>query len=511
MSAITKNFLDFAGLSEYDSGVKAWSNTANQLGYKTVLSDGNNLYFFKKPNATDQEYAKADKTISLGGADASDKLNALAAIIDATATYDATNKVWSINLASGFAASTVVGAINELLTDIGDVDDLDITLATGETAPADIVAAANLLNDHIDAIADTIANMDGTATIATVSNNVVTIKGGVKQIAGEIENKTTLEAADVVLEEVAVTGAAEDVSVADSGNKFTATNVEGVLAELADNVAGKTVYFTDNTSTSGTDYATIYKLYQGDGNASSPVASELIGTINIPKDQFVDDAAIVNITYDDGKLYDGLTDVTELIKGAGGTATAADAGKYFKIVFELASGPSAKSTIYISVKELSHVYTGGATAEISVAVDPATDVITATVVDVAATKVTYIAADSAQGIARESVGAALARIDGDANTAGSINKAKADVIGTNADTASANTVYGAKAYADDAVDTAINGLDTASDVAIASVDNSGNIVLQNGISETDGVIEQGAGDGIIIAPIATADIQGLFS
>lgn len=42
----------------------------------------------------------------------------------------------------------------------------------------------------------------------------------------------------------------------------------------------------------------------------------------------------------------------------------------------------------------------------------------------------------------------LQTIQGDANTEGSINKAKSDVIGSSGDASSANTVYGAKAYAD---------------------------------------------------------------
>ena len=53
---------------------------------------------------------------------------------------------------------------------------------------------------------------DGNAVIASVANNVVTIKGGVKQSSGAILNKTTTEAADIVLAKVAKTGAYGDLS-----------------------------------------------------------------------------------------------------------------------------------------------------------------------------------------------------------------------------------------------------------------------------------------------------------
>lgn len=52
---------------------------------------------------------------------------------------------------------------------------------------------------------------DGSAVIASVASDVVTIKGGVKQSAGAILNKTTDEAADIVLAKVAKTGAYSDL------------------------------------------------------------------------------------------------------------------------------------------------------------------------------------------------------------------------------------------------------------------------------------------------------------
>lgn len=475
MATQTKNYVDFSGLSQYDALIKEWANSANQKGYKTILksTDGNYLYLYKKANAvlgTDIP----DANVALGGGDAAAKLDALASIVGATWVPATTEEPivpahYEIDLDATFDQATVdvVDALNELKGQINVLNGSDSI--TGSVAKA---------------IKDAIEGLDvAEFALATVTNNVVNIKG-IKEVDGEI---VIGDGAGINLEEVAYTGAAADVSVADVGGKLEATTVEGALAELADAAGDKAVYFTDNTSTTGTDYATIYKIYQGStGSAASPVAEELVGTINIPKDQFVNDAELVDITYSEGHLYDGVTDVTELIKGAGGTATAADAGKYFKIVFELSgTATKDKSTIYISVKELSHVYTGGATAEVSVSIDPATDVITASIVDIDGTKITYIAADAGQGISRESVSAALTRIDGDDSTTGSISKKIKD---------------------------AIEGLDTTNDVGVASYDSSTtNITISGSIAEVNGIIGAGSGDNIVIGPVDSSDIAGLFT
>lgn len=82
-------------------------------------------------------------------------------------------------------------------------------------------------------VSTAIAALDGTATIASQTGNVVTIKTGVTEEDGVISNDS---GTDIVLEEVAVTGAAADVSIADAEGKITATDVEGALTELAKSI-----------------------------------------------------------------------------------------------------------------------------------------------------------------------------------------------------------------------------------------------------------------------------------
>ena len=76
-----------------------------------------------------------------------------------------------------------------------------------------------------------------------------------------------------------------------------------------------------------------------------------------------------------------------------------------------------------------------------------------------------------------------------ADAAGAATRAKAAVIGANGDAASANTIYGAKAYADDAVATAVEALDADFDAALGVADTDTNAVaVVTGVTQVDGKI-----------------------
>ena len=277
---------------------------------------------------------------------------------------------------------------------------------------------------------------------------------------------------------------AANISIADVGGKLDATNVEDALAELADRSAGgvasKTVYLQDE-SAGQTDYAKVYKLYQG-SDSSDMTQNKLVGTINIAKDKVVQDGHLVTVT--DGVDSDGDTVPAGTVNG-----------KYVKLILQNVDTP-----IYINVQDLIDVYTGGTTAEATVAIS-ATNEITVTINKIAATKVIYQAADAEQGTPEinvktkiDNVEAKVDAIDvaGDIATAigaldaevsipdatntnplnitvteadgvltgvtGSIDpntfdaygdaaQALADAIGTSSDASSADTINGAKAYA----------------------------------------------------------------
>lgn len=135
---------------------------------------------------------------------------------------------------------------------------------------------------------------------------------------------------------------------AKTGNNITLQTGSGEEG-LYVSVPAATDYTVTVTETSGqsTDpYSKRYNVVQS--------ATGLNANIDIPKDMVVSSGSVVDITYDSttGKLYDGLIDVTSLIKGSG-TASASDAGKYIKLIIANATN----DRLYIAVKDLVDIYT----------------------------------------------------------------------------------------------------------------------------------------------------------
>lgn len=222
-------------------------------------------------------------------------------------------------------------------------------------------------------------------------------------------------------------------------------------------VAGDSAITVEDAATPTTGYLKTYKIWQGD----TSVPTNLKGTIDIPKDFLVKSGSIVV------------------------NPTGQPAGTYLALVINSKDASATDETIYINVADLCDVYTAAAGAsEVQLAISN-TNEISASVVAIDGAKIGYKAESSAGAGDAESVKAALTRLDGTASTTGSVAEK---------------------------ISTAIGGLDTVNDVAIASYDSStSSITLTNGIKEQDGVISTGTGDGIIISPIATADINALFS
>lgn len=313
--------------------------------------------------------------------------------------------------------------------------------------------------DQIEAAVEAL-DTESDVTIASKSGNAVTLTGSIAEADGIVGAGS---ASSITLADVAATGAAEDVSIADSGSYFTSTDVEGALAELAQasagGVASKTVYLQDE-SAGQSDYAKVYKLYQG-ADSSDMTQNVLVGTVNIPKDKVVQDGHIVTVSggvdSDGDTVPSGVTD-----------------GTYIKLTLQNVATP-----IYINVADLIDDYTGGTTAEVTVAVSN-TNEITATINTIDGAKIIYKTETSAGAGDGETVKAALTRLDGSASTTGSVAKKIADAIGD---------------------------LDTANDVVIAS--KSGDIVtLKAGVKEEDGVIAQGTGSDIALAAVASTGAAG---
>ena len=92
------------------------------------------------------------------------------------------------------------------------------------------LATTSATKTYVDGqITTAIDALEGTATIASVTDNVVTLKAGIVEADGKIDNNTE---ADITLAKLATTGDAADVAISNAGSLYTAENVEDALAEV---------------------------------------------------------------------------------------------------------------------------------------------------------------------------------------------------------------------------------------------------------------------------------------
>ena len=411
--------ITYANLSAYDTLIKAWSNSENQIAYKTVIksSDGNSLYFYKKPNAIEGTDTP-DKTISLGNSDMQAQLDALADVCGAT--YNSTTKTYSIALDSTFGQNTdtVVEALNELKG--------QINILNGSDSTAGSVAKS---------IKDAVEGLDVTEfPLAAVSNNVVTIHG-ISESDGEIAVGVN-SANDIVLEEVAYTGAAADVSTAaitdgaaeDPETLYAAGTAQGTLEAIARDLnalESESVVTVEKQQTAETGYFATYIVKQNNVAVGEK--------INIPKDYLVKSATVETVTTPNVP-YQG--------------AEVGD--KYIDFTVNVYEGQGTESHIYIPVDDLMAAISGGTTTvaneyELQVSVD-AHNVITAALNNIYAQKVQYVPTSATTVLT------------------------------------SVTTVKGAL----DAIDTLIQGMDADLD-ASGTPAHSG-VFVMNGVTEVDGVI-----------------------
>ena len=295
--------------------------------------------------------------------------------------------------------------------------------------------------------------------------------------AGDTAIETSLAA-------VAKSGAAGDVSIADTAGNITATNVEDAIQELYTAIGaggtGSAVTVTRTAGGQNDDYIYRYTFFQG-GN---PITN---GVIDIAKDMVATEGTLIHPTAQDPIEIDGQ----QITSGTYIEMTIANGDPFYIDVANLIEYNSVSSTDEITLTDTNHT-------------------ITATVGEIAASKIIYREADDSDpehpvtqqtvaqainalesaigsgGSVDEKISTAINALDADLDAttnasvtdaekvavvtgvtevngvltavdsidvdlAGAATRAKNAVIGTSSDAASANTIYGAKAYADDAI------------------------------------------------------------
>lgn len=343
MPITTKQYLDYQGLSTYDGLLKKYIDSANTLGIKKVAWDA----------ATEQILFFRDSTKS--------------------AVEDSDFQV-SISSSAVQALNTRVG-IDKVLNAYQEKANLTeiLNVLTGDDKTAGSVA--KLLKDAIEAL-------DGSATIATLADGVVTIKAGVVETNGVIANSEG--AADIVLKKVATTAKAEDINV-DGKKVETAEGVvgyelpAGTAQATAEHLASEIATVDAAVKALKTSSKVIVeKIAAEEGYIASYAVkqdgAQVGATINIPKDYLVKNAELKTCTVAD-------TPVAGYKVG----------DKYMDFTINTVEGSGNESHIYINVNELFDAYTSGSEVgdTVVVTVDNVNNKISADITDgiVARTKI----------------------------------------------------------------------------------------------------------------------------
>lgn len=336
MPITTKQYLDYQGLSTYDGLLKEYIDSANTLGIKKVVwnTATEQILFFR--DSTKSAVEDSDFQVSISS-----------------------SAVQALNTRVGI--DKVLNAYQEKanLTEI-----LNVLTGDGETAGS----VAKLLKDAIDAL-------NGSATIATLADGVVTIKAGVVETNGVIANSKG--AADIVLKKVATTAKAEDINV-DGKKVETAEGVvsyelpAGTAQATAEHLASEIATVDAAVKALKTaSKVTVEKLEAAEkGYIASYVVKQnntkVGATINIPKDYLVKNAELKTCTV-------ANTPVAGYKVG----------DKYMDFTINTVEGSGNESHIYINVNELFDAYTSGSEVgdTVVVTVDNANNKISADITD----------------------------------------------------------------------------------------------------------------------------------
>lgn len=259
------------------------------------------------------------------------------------------------------------------------------------------------------------------------------------KIAAELNKKAN--SAD--LANVATSGAASDVSITDSGNHFDSTTVEGALQEIGTAIATAGTVTIESEAGQG-DILTSYTFSQN---------GRTIGTINIPKDLVVTSGSVeeastenpingntsgtylvLTIANQQNPVYIAATDLVDIYTAVDTSEIDMDVTNG-EISATLKNGSIGKARLSSTVQASLDLADSALQEHQTVTLESGTN--NGTV------KLT-VGENSTDNIAITGLGTAAFT---DASAYDAAGAASA-VLGASTDAATANTVYGAKAYAD---------------------------------------------------------------
>ena len=177
------------------------------------------------------------------------KINVTADVQSLTATagtvgvYDSTTGAQT--------TAPVAGILSGVADSLGDAADIATKVKTYVDGAIAIEAARSDAKNLAD-LKTVVEGLDGTATASSATNLDTTPSADFKvltkvaEVDGKVvETTVTNGSTAVTLKKLAATGAAADVSIADSNNLITETTVEGALQEIATNVRNNALVSND--------------------------------------------------------------------------------------------------------------------------------------------------------------------------------------------------------------------------------------------------------------------------
>ena len=442
----TKNYMTLSNLTTYDGLIKQYIGTEDAKSIKSITVVGNTVSFFKTADAS----GTASYTVTLP--DVSGFMSKIASatggkIVTSLSTGEVSESGTAI---SDLATNAFVGTIPATAS------------ATTVTGYAKEVAdskdsAINAAQDAADAAqgdVDALETYVGTIPSGATATDVV---GYAEEVADAVGDE--LDALDQSLAVVAKSGEADDVTYDNTTSGLTATDVQAAIDEVVGGLG--TAAAADIATTAIQEESTDDGLVSA-AQVASFVATEIAGLegamhfrgVITRQSGETDAQAIARVITDpeagdvvvmsdnakeyiyDGTAWSEVGDETEFVKK---TTTIAGVDLQDNITkTELLTALNVADGAQVNVIESVKVNGSALTPDANKAVN----------VTVAEGATNGTVAVNGSDVAVHGLGSAAYENTSAFDASGAAATAKSEVIGTSGDAASANTIYGAKAYAD---------------------------------------------------------------
>lgn len=446
----TKQFMTLSNLQTYHTLIEQYIGTEDAKSIKTITISGNTVSFYKTADASgDPSYTVTlpdvsgfmSKIASATGGKIVTSLSTGEVSESGTAISDLATNAFVGTIPATASATTVTGYAKE----VADSKDSAITAAQN---------AADAAQADVDALETYVGTIPSGATATDVV-------GYAAEVADAVADD--LDALDQSLATVAKSGEADDVTYDNTTSGLTATDVQAAIDEVVGGLG--TAAAADIATTAIQEESTDDGLVSA-AQVASFVAAEIAGLegamhfrgVITRQSGETDAEAIARVITDpeagdvvvmsdnakeyiyDGTAWSEVGDEAEFVKK---TTTIAGVDLQDNITkTELLTALNVADGAQVNVVETVKVNGSALTPDANKAVN----------VTVAEGATNGTVAVNGSDVAVHGLGSAAYENTSAFDASGAAATAKSEVIGTSGDAASANTIYGCKAYADAATE-----------------------------------------------------------